>query len=75
VVKDVGSQKANITIGQLVVIVSSIRRELRKGLLKPKVPKVPTSLNAIAVERECDQIIDVQYNGLVLRRVLVDGRA
>ncbi len=74
-VTDVGSQKANITIGQLVAMVPSTRRELRKGLSTPKVPKVPTPLNAIAAERECDPIIDVQCNGSVLRRVLVDGGA
>jgi len=51
------------------------RRELRKGLLTPKVPKVPTPLNVIVVERECDLIIDVQCNGSVLRGVLVDGGA
>ncbi len=54
-------------------MVSSARKELRKGLSTPKVPKVPTPLNAIAVERECDPIIDVQCNGSVLRGVLVDG--
>jgi hypothetical protein len=75
VVKDVGSQKADITIGQLVAMMPSARRELRKGLSTPKVPKVPTPLNAIAVERECDPIIDVQCNGSVLRGVLVDGGA
>jgi hypothetical protein len=75
VVKDVGSQKANITIRQLVVMVSSTRRELRKGLSTPKVPKVPTPLNAIAAERECDPIIYVQCNGSMLRGVLVDGGA
>jgi hypothetical protein len=75
VVKDVGSQKANITIRQLVVMVPSTQRELRKGLSTPKVQKVPTPLNAIATERECDPIIDVQCNGSVLRGVLVDGRA
>ncbi len=73
--KDVGSHNANITIGQLVAMVPSARRELRKGLLTPKVPKVPTPLNVIAVERECDPIIDVQCNGSVLRGVLVDGGA
>ncbi len=41
----------------------------------PKVPKVPTPLNAIATERECDLVIDVHYNGSVLRGVLVDGGA
>jgi len=51
------------------------RRELRKGLSTPKVPKVPTPLNAITVEHECDPIIDVQCNGSVLRGVLVDGGA
>jgi len=75
VVKDVGSQKTDITIGQLVAMVPSARRELRKGLSTPKVPKVPTPLNAIAAERECDPIIDVQCNGSVLREVLVDGGA
>ncbi len=74
VVKDVGSQKADITIGQLVAMVPSAYRELRKGLT-PKVPKVPTPLNAIAAERECVLIIDVQCNGLVLCGVLVDGGA
>ncbi len=72
-VKDVGTQKANITIEQLVAMVPSIRRELRKGLSTPKVPKVPTPLNAIAAECECDLIIDVQCNGSVLCGVLVDG--
>ncbi len=75
VVKDVGSLKADITIGQLVAMVPSARRELKKGLSTPKVPKVPTPLNAIAAERECDPIIDVQCNGSVLRGVLVDGGA
>ncbi len=51
------------------------RREFRKGLSAPKVPKVPTPLNAIVVERECDPIINVQCNGSLLRGVLVDGGA
>ncbi len=59
VVKDVGSQKVDFTIGQLVVMVLSTWRELKKGLLTPKVPKVPTPLNVIIVECECDSIIDV----------------
>jgi hypothetical protein len=33
-------------------------------LSTPKVPKVPTPLNAIVVERKCDLIIDVQCNGI-----------
>ncbi len=74
-VKDVGTQKANITIGQLVAMVLLARRELRKGLSTPKVPKVPTPLNAITTEHECDPIINVQCNGSVLRGVLVDGGA
>ncbi len=69
------SQKADIIIGQLVAMVPLARRELRKGLSTPKVPKVPTPLNVIATERECDPIIDVQCNGSVLHGVLVDGRA
>jgi hypothetical protein len=56
-------------------MVLSARRELRKGLSTPKVPKVPTPLNAIAIEHECDPIIDVQFNGSMLRRMLVDGGA
>ncbi len=75
VVKDVGSQKADIIIGQLVAMVPSAQKDLRKGLLTPKIPKVPTPLNAIAAKCECDSIIDVQCNGSVLRGVLVDGRA
>jgi len=75
VVKDVGSQKVDITIGHLVAMVPSTRRELRKGLSTPKVPKVPTPLNAIVAKRKCDLIIDVQCNGSVLHGVLVDGGA
>jgi hypothetical protein len=75
VVKDVGLQKADITIGQFVTMVSSAQRELKKGLSAPKVPKAPTPLNAITIKRECDPIIDVQCNGSVLREVLVDGGA
>jgi len=56
-------------------MVPSVRKELRKRLSTPKVPKVPTPLNAIVVEHECDPIIDVQGNGSVLCEVLVDGRA
>ncbi len=41
VLKDVGSQKVDIIIKQLLLMVSSTRKELRKGLLIPKVPKVP----------------------------------
>jgi hypothetical protein len=55
-------------------MVQSARRELRKGLLTPTVPKVLTPLNAIVVERECDLIIDVQCNGSMLCGVL-DGEA
>ncbi len=57
--KDVGLQKADITIGQLVAMVSLARREFRKGLSTPKVPKVPAPLNVIVAQRECDPIIDV----------------
>ncbi len=71
--KDVKSQKVDITIGQLVAVVPSTRKELRKGLLALKGPKVPTLLNAITIEHECDLIIDVQCNGSVLHEVLVDG--
>jgi hypothetical protein len=73
VVKDVGSQKADITIGQLVAMVPSVRKELKKWLSTLKVPKVPTPLNAIAAKCECDLVIDVQCNGSMLHGVLVDG--
>jgi len=43
-------------------MVPLVQRELKKGLSTPKVPKVPTPLNAIVVECECDPIIDVQCN-------------
>jgi hypothetical protein len=56
-----------------VAMVPSPRRELRKGLSTPKVPKVSTPLNAITTKHECDPIMHVQCNGLVLRGVLVDG--
>jgi hypothetical protein len=65
VVKDVGSQKVDMTIGQLVAMVPSIQKELRNGLLAPKIPKVPTPLNVITIEHECDPIIDMQCNGLM----------
>jgi hypothetical protein len=55
VVKDVGTH-ADLTIGQLVTMVPSIRSELKKGLSTPKVPKVPTPLNIIATECECAPI-------------------
>jgi hypothetical protein len=52
----------------------STQKELRKGLLTHKVPKVPTPLNAITTKHECDPIIDVQCNGLMLRKVLMNGK-
>jgi len=60
VVKDMGIQKADITIGQLVAMVPSARKELKKGLSTPKVPKIPSPSNAIVAECEYDLIIDVQ---------------
>ncbi len=54
-VKDVGSQKVDITIGQLMTMVSSTQRELRKGLSTFKIPKIPAPLNAIVAKCECDQ--------------------
>jgi hypothetical protein len=74
-VKDVGSQKADITIGQLVVMVPSARRKLKKGLSTLKVLKLPTPLNVITTKCQCDPIIDVQCNGSMLHGVLVDKRA
>jgi hypothetical protein len=72
-VKDVGSRKADITIRQLMVMVPLAQRELKKGLSTPKVLKVPSPFNVITTKRECDPIIDVQCNGLVLCGVLMDG--
>jgi hypothetical protein len=57
-VKDVGFQKANITIGQLVAMVPLVRKELKKGLSTPKVLNVPSPLNVIIAEMN-DLIIDV----------------
>jgi len=74
-VKDVGSQKADIAVGQLVAIVPLVRKELKKGLLTPKVPKVCAPLSVIVVERECDLIINVQCIEILLCEVLVDGGA
>jgi hypothetical protein len=54
-------------------MVLSTQSESMKGLSTPKIPKVLTPLNVIAIERECDSIIGVQYNGLVLHGMLVDG--
>ncbi len=59
----------------MVALVPLARRELRKGLSTPKVPKVPTFFNAIIAKHECDPIIDVWFNGSVLHGMLVDGRA
>jgi hypothetical protein len=73
VVKGCGIVESKHHHRTLVAMAPLARRELRKGLSTPKVPKVCTPLNAIAVERECDQIIDVQCNGSVLHGVLVDG--
>jgi hypothetical protein len=55
-------------------MVSSARRELRKRLSTPKVLEIPTPLNAIVAECECDSIINVQCNGLMLHEMLVDGK-
>ncbi len=73
VVKDVGSQKANITIGQLITMVLLAWKELRKGLSTLKIPKVPTPLNAIIAQCECDPIIYVKCSGSPLRQVSMDG--
>jgi len=40
-------------------MVKSIRKELKKGLLTPKVLKVPTPLNVIVAKCEYDPIIVV----------------
>ena len=70
-----GGEKADITIGQLVAMVPSVRKELKKGLSAHKVPSILPSLNTIAVQQEYDPIIDVGCNGSMLRGVLVDGGA
>ena len=70
-----GVKKADITIGRLVAMVPSVRKELKKGLSAHKVPSIPQTLNTIAVQQEYDLIIDVRYNGSMLRGVLVDGGA
>jgi hypothetical protein len=47
-------------------------KELRKALSTPKIPKVPTPLNAITIECECDPIIYVKCCGSPLHEVSVD---
>ncbi len=42
-----------------MAMVPSIQKELKKGLSVPKIPKVPTPLNAIITKFEGDPIIDV----------------
>ena len=68
-----GGEKADITIGQLVAMVPSVRKESRKDLSAHKVSSIPQSLNTITVQQEYDPIIDVGCNGSMLRNVLVDG--
>ena len=62
-----------MTIEQLVVLVPSVRKELGINLSTHKVPSIFQSFNTIAVQQEYDPIIDVGYNGSMLRGVLVDG--
>lgn len=50
----------------------SIQKELTKRLSTPKISKIYTLLNAITIEHECDLIINVQCNGLMLHGVLMD---
>ena len=68
-------KKTDITIRQLVAMVPSVRKELKKNLSAHKVPSISQSLNTIVVQQEYDPTIDVGYNGSMLRGVLVDGGA
>ena len=73
ILDDMGVKKADITIGQLVAMYPSVRKELRKGLSAHKIPSIPQTFNTIAVQQKYDPIIDVGCNGSMLRGVLVDG--
>ena len=75
ILDDVRVKKVNITIGQLVAMVPSVRKEFRKGLSTHKVPSILQSLNTMPVQQDYDPIIDVGCNGSMLRGVLVDGGA
>lgn len=72
ILEDVRTKKADITIRQLVAMVSSARKELRSSLTTYKVPYISHSLNTIGVQQKYDPIIDVGCNGSTLRSVLVD---
>jgi hypothetical protein len=75
ILDDMVVKKADITIGQLVAIVPSVRKKLKKSLYAHKIPSIPHSPNAIAVQQEYDPIIDFGCNGSILRGVLVDRGA
>ena len=51
-------KKADITIDQIVVM-EFVHKKLKKNQLAHKVPSIPQSLNAIAVQQVYDPIIDV----------------
>ena len=72
ILDDIGIQKTDITIEQLVVMISSIRKELKKGLSAQNILFFHL-IKKITHQQEYDLIRDVGCNGSMLRGVLVDG--
>lgn len=68
VLKDLGNQNANITYGQLVALVPSLRRDLRSGI-NTRRRKKNTHAHLVEVE------VDVICNGTHVKSVLIDGGA
>lgn len=68
--ENVRIKKADVTIKQLIIIVLSICKKLKKNLPSHKVASVLQSLNIIAVQQEYDPIINLGCNGSMLRGVL-----
>ena len=52
-----------------------VRNELENGLFAQKVSSIFQSLNKIVIQQEYYPIINIGYNGSMLRCVLVDGGA
>ncbi|KAG6557491.1 hypothetical protein Mapa_000764 [Marchantia paleacea] len=86
VVEDVGNQKANITVGQLIALNPTIRKELRGGLSSKRTKKrrskgkasmanVGVGVVDAAASEVCTQAskIEVRINGRMFSDVLVDG--
>ncbi|OAE24162.1 hypothetical protein AXG93_2752s1770 [Marchantia polymorpha subsp. ruderalis] len=86
VVEDVGNQKANITVGQLIALNPAIRKELRGGLSSTRTKKRKskgkahmTNVGVGVVDAAASEVcthaskIEVRINGHDVSDVLVDG--